>query len=1297
MPIQVSCPQCQKVYVFPDDKRGKQVRCQDCFQVFLAGKPPADAPAEPEVLEPEIVPDPVPEPAPKPAARPQSAPSMRPTPKPAPQKASPRPTAAPRAVRESPRPTPAPKRRHRSGVMGFLLVAFLFLLFMAGGAGATVGVLWTMHVPPFQVAANTPPDGPKPDKTDPDKSDKNDPNKPPDKPANPPDVGPTSPLTKANFEKIEKGMTHNALVSLLGSPSQKGPLADLQTGDGETWNAGGVVIEVALEKGRTVGKWTNQDWPNSLPGAVAQNPPPDKPKPGITKENYARIAKGMTEKEVDELLGPSLFPNNPLPPGPGDGTKSYVGAGAVAIVVDFHDGKVATKFNNATWPGDFPTDAAVNPPDKPEPGVTKENFDRIDKGMSLQAVQDLLGPDWTRKPPAIGSVTYAWDPGVEISVTGDKPDDVVLEKFNGRGWPTVYPTEALAKPDQSVAPTREKYDKIDKGMTLAELLALLGPPSKAGRASGAKVDTSLEWGPGFDGQVRVFLKKGKVTEKSNLLMWPTAYPADTAQNPPPDRPPGKMSQATFDKIAKGMSLDDLTALCGKPSKSTKADPNMSPGADTHVTYFLLPDGVVGVDFADGKVVNKNTNRDWPVTWTGDVAQNAPPHTAKWPPTPWVDQQPDDNGIYGHAISRDGKVLAVSLGAGTLQFLDVTTGKTIGTTKPEFSPSGMLAVSSDGQQAVSAWTANGGEFTLRSTRGGDGNKMGNRDWLQAFAFWPDDKTIVVCNGFNHPTDARLRIYRIRFWLNAARQGETMDLGDHNVYGMAFCPDGKTVAVGGDGEIRLFDLGTKKSRDLPPAHKGQVECLAFSADGKTLASSGNGQKDKPAIWDVEKGQKRCELDVQDWHVLSLALSPDGKFAATGEQSVTSGRQGGPVRLWDATTGKELARVEADADEVRGVYFAANDQLITIGPKKLRFWYVADFLAKPGDAAQNPAAGNPLTQANFDKIDKGMTLEDLTAFLGPPRYVQKSNAAAWDTDAIWVVDRQSISAGLLKGKVVQKGNPHGWPVTFPSEVAQNPPPDKPKPGVTQAVFDKIDKGMAADELFRLLGKPPGADDALRTGKDAVLNWMTADGNSIVDVTLSGGKVTRKGTTATWPVVYPGDAAVNPQPAIAVTQANFDKIDKGMTLDDLTKLLGGPPTSTAMAPLQEWDTQWTWRTMDGVYISAQAVKGKTVNKQNGQKWPVVWPGVAANPPPDKPPPDKPDPAKAVNKDNFDKIAKGMSRDALLALFGTPTDVKPQPQPGIDERLIWQGDGVKILVGVTGGKVVSKLNTADWPVVYPK
>ncbi len=40
MPIQVNCPQCQKTYTFPDDKRGKQVRCRDCFQNLLRRRRP---------------------------------------------------------------------------------------------------------------------------------------------------------------------------------------------------------------------------------------------------------------------------------------------------------------------------------------------------------------------------------------------------------------------------------------------------------------------------------------------------------------------------------------------------------------------------------------------------------------------------------------------------------------------------------------------------------------------------------------------------------------------------------------------------------------------------------------------------------------------------------------------------------------------------------------------------------------------------------------------------------------------------------------------------------------------------------------------------------------------------------------------------------------------------------------------------------------------------------------------------------------------------------------------------------
>src|SRR5450755_1543007 len=120
MPILVKCPQCQKPYTLSDDKRGKQIRCHDCFQVFHAGKPPADAPVM-EVLiaaspGPKSSPKSKPAPAVKPA--PQRTAAVKPPPKPVPKKAAP--AAAPLSFADldggaTDHPTTAKYRRRRSG------------------------------------------------------------------------------------------------------------------------------------------------------------------------------------------------------------------------------------------------------------------------------------------------------------------------------------------------------------------------------------------------------------------------------------------------------------------------------------------------------------------------------------------------------------------------------------------------------------------------------------------------------------------------------------------------------------------------------------------------------------------------------------------------------------------------------------------------------------------------------------------------------------------------------------------------------------------------------------------------------------------------------------------------------------------------------------------------------------------------------------------------------------------------------------------------------------------------------
>src|SRR5262245_54489501 len=64
-------------------------------------------------------------------------------------------------------------------------------------------------------------------------------------------------------------------------------------------------------------------------------------------------------------------------------------------------------------------------------------------------------------------------------------------------------------------------------------------------------------------------------------------------------------------------------------------------------------------------------------------------------------------------------------------------------------------------------------------------------------------------------------------------------------LAFSPDGKTLATGGEHlRLRFWDLST--GQQLPhPTPEGSALALAFSPDGALLASGGNGGRLR--LWD------------------------------------------------------------------------------------------------------------------------------------------------------------------------------------------------------------------------------------------------------------------------------------------------------------------------------------------------------------------------------------------------------------------------------------------------------------------
>jgi WD40 repeat protein/serine/threonine protein kinase len=111
-------------------------------------------------------------------------------------------------------------------------------------------------------------------------------------------------------------------------------------------------------------------------------------------------------------------------------------------------------------------------------------------------------------------------------------------------------------------------------------------------------------------------------------------------------------------------------------------------------------------------------------------------------------------------------------------------------------------------------------------------------------------------------------------------------------VAFSHDGKTLATGADGGIRLWDVTPKSAPKLRLKLKGVANwCVAFSCDDRWLASTGVNAT--AYLWDLSKVAENSEPITQvpnTDQTSCVAFSPDNRTLAAGGYHV------GTVGLWD-----------------------------------------------------------------------------------------------------------------------------------------------------------------------------------------------------------------------------------------------------------------------------------------------------------------------------------------------------------------------------------------------------------------
>lgn len=334
-------------------------------------------------------------------------------------------------------------------------------------------------------------------------------------------------------------------------------------------------------------------------------------------------------------------------------------------------------------------------------------------------------------------------------------------------------------------------------------------------------------------------------------------------------------------------------------------------------------GVTSVAFSPSghRILSSSCDKQL-LIWDADCIDGEP-----YTLTPFLDIPAHQDNVKSVAFSPDGLRIVSGSDDETIRLWDAETGEPIndvrfhredlaghhehrfpqppshlqGVDVVAYSPDGAFIASGSGSSdgEVCVWDSATGALLQPVLRGHVGG-------IISIAFLPDSKHLVSSSY-----DKTIRVWDVES--GGTIVGPLTPYPEGWITSAAVSPDGTKIASAtNDFAIRIFDAQSgEQVGETLEARKEVINCLTFTPDSQWLVS---GSYDKASqlytetgcqdddeqmtfssirVWNMETREMKWELEkAHEKHILCLAISPDGRFVASGSADET-------IMIWDLET--------------------------------------------------------------------------------------------------------------------------------------------------------------------------------------------------------------------------------------------------------------------------------------------------------------------------------------------------------------------------------------------------------------